>query len=274
MARFMERELLTEMGVRLLPSRDDRRENEDALGSWYPHWDLYLLKILRRAGNAQAIERWARNAERVLQRLGYVPEFIALDGLTPEPGPGWLRHGAVSNLNCVTGWWRAIAEGLCGIELDPGGMSIVPLGLGIGPISFKGFRCRGTTWDVMVRHEGPHLEEIRVDGAPMTGCLKVPAGYQDGGSHELSIVYGNTPAPVLVREVVNAEVLESMMDGRSARVQFRTLGMAELVLENAEGVACQIDGARVSPAPEETTGHALLRIEEHGTHELVVSPLP
>jgi hypothetical protein len=272
--RFLEERLQTPMGTRLIPADDHRTSGEDALGSWYPHWDIYMLKLLRRAGRSGAIEHWARSAERVLQRLGYVPEFIALDGLTADAGPAWLRHGACANLNCVTGWHRSVVEGLFGIETDPGGMSVVPLGLDVGPMALRGYRFRGTRWDCVVRHGGPHLQEMRIDGELVHGCLKVPVAYQDGGSHELAIVYGPDPTPTPVREVMNAEVISCERHGRSVALQLRTLGIADLILDLPTGVQCLIDGVTVPLAKDESAGCPSVRIGEAGVHECIITQRP
>jgi hypothetical protein len=269
MSRFLDGRLLTNVGTRMLPQRDERRSGEDALGSWYPHWDIYLLKLCRRAGRTQAIERWAANAERVLERLGYVPEFVVLDGLTADPGPAWLHHGAVSNLNCVTGWYRCVVEALCGIELDPGGMSVVPLGLGIGPVLLRGLNVRGTLWDIAVQHEGEHLQEIRVDGEALTGCLKVPARFQDRRSHELVIRYGKPPSVPVILEASNAEVLDSHQRGGHTELRIRSLGMTDVVIDLAERVQCQLDGNVVNIERDVEPGRGTVRILEAGVHELV-----
>jgi hypothetical protein len=268
MGRYLEERLLTELGTRLLPARDERRSGEDALGSWYPHWDIYLLKVLRRAGRANAIRGWATNAERVLERLGYVPEFISLNGLTVAPGPAWLQHGAVSNLNCVTGWYRAVVEALCGIELDPGGISVIPLRLGTGSLALRGLDVRGTRWDVSVEHGGKHLEEIRVDGEPLTGCLKVPARFQDCGSHELLIRYGATPCAPAILEALNAEILDVNRNGTHGEFRIRSLGMTDIMIGAGNTMHCLVDGAPMKINTDAVTGVGTLRIPEAGIHEL------
>lgn len=273
MGLFMAEHLQAPSGVRMLPARDTRMEGEDALGAWYPHWDLYLLKVLRRAGNAKAIGQWARSAELLLARLGYVPEFLTLAGLTDEAGSAWRRHGAVSNLNCVTGWHRAVVEGLCGLELDPGGMSVIPLGLTIGSIALRNYNVRGTIWDLDIDHAGPHLEEIRIDGQVLRGCLKVPAAFQDRGHHSLAIRYGEVPCIAPVREVQNAEVLESRVQGTATLLRIHALGMADIVIDAPGALACVLDGVRVHPLTDPATGRGSLRIDQPGIHELELSQL-
>jgi hypothetical protein len=273
MGRFMGDRLQTDAGTRLLPARDVRQGSEDALGSWYPHWDIYLLKVLRRTGDARGIEQWYRAAEIVLRRLGYVPEFIKLDGLTADPGPAWLQHGAVSNLNCITGWYRGIIEGILGIETDPGGISVIPLGLNTGDATVRGLSFRRGTWDISVHNDGPHLEEIRVDGNPVHGCMKVPAGFHDHGAHELTIRYGTGPARLRFREILNAEVLETSGSATSAAVKIRPKGIVDIVIDNASLCRCEIDGRRVGPAIDPVTGSGTVRIEDISEHELTVTLL-
>ncbi len=273
MGRFITEHLQTLRGMRMLSVRDDRGSGEDALGAWYPHWDIYLVKVLRRAGNAEAIGRWARSAELVLGRLGFVPEFLALEGLTQEPGPAWRRHGAVSNLNCVTGWHRAIVEGLCGIELDPGGMSVIPLGLDIGPVTLRGYDVRGTIWDVEIDHAGPCLEEIRVDGQVLRGCLKIPATYQDRGHHTLTIRYGTNACAMPVREVGNGEVLEVRTGSAGTIVRIRAMGMTDVVIGDPAARGITIDGVPGHPQIDPASGFGSIRIEDPGIHELEFSIL-
>jgi hypothetical protein len=205
----------------------------------------------------------------VLERLGYVPEFIALDGLTSGPGPAWQRHGAVSNLNCVTGWHRAVVEALCGIEQDPGGISVVPLGLGIGPLTLRGLNIRGTRWDITVHHGGGYLEEIRVDGEPLIGCLKVPIRFQDRCSHELSIRYGTMPCVPVIRELVNAEVLDSRAGEGHTEFRIRSLGITDIVTGTADRMHCLLDGTPVHINPDAVPGGGTIQIPDAGIHELV-----
>lgn len=268
MGQRMAVDFLTDLGVRMLPGGDTRVTGEDALGAWYPHWDVYLLKVLRRAGDAEAIGRWARSAERLLSRLGIVPEFITLGGLTEDAGPAWRRHGAVSNLNCVTGWHRAIAEGLCGIELDPGGMSVIPLGLDIGPVTLRGYNVRGTLWDIEIDHAGPHLEEIRIDGQVLEGCLKIPVPLQDRGHHRLTVRYGATPCRVLLREVLNAEIHEVRARDTGTLVRIHALGMTDLIVADPGAWRITIDGVPAFPRIDAATGYGSLRIGDPGVHDI------
>ncbi|MBL0175903.1 MAG: hypothetical protein IPP94_11675 [Ignavibacteria bacterium] len=181
---------LTLHGVALVPAWDRNRQSEPAMQTWYPHWDLYALKLFRRAGDAGAIMRWLGLAEGALAALGCCPEFLALPPFERGDADAWTKHGALSNLNCVTGWYRALIEAVLGLRLDGGGMEIIPCALPIPDISLSTLRHRGSTWDVTVRHGGPALRSLRVDGIDidLEPCA-VPESCFDGTHHTLEIIY-------------------------------------------------------------------------------------
>jgi hypothetical protein len=268
MGRFMAEHLQTDLGTRILPAWDIRQGSEQVASSWYPHWDIYLLKVLRRTGQGDGIMRWLRAARLVLRRLGYVPEFLMLDGLTEEPGDRWLRHGAVSNLNCLTGWYRGVIEGVFGLEMDPGGMGVVPLDLPLGSLRLEGLHHRGVQWDIGVEHGGSSLNEIRIDGTPLRGTMKIPAAFHGQGRHELLLRYGNPPEGPRFRELMNAEVLESEGDSNAAAVQIRALGTVEILVENAQAVQSELDAKPLKLDIDPGTGTGRARIVSVNTHTL------
>jgi hypothetical protein len=270
MAGFLEQHLQSERGTSMLPTWDIRRESEEAVASWYPHWDLYLLKVLRRAGRRDGIMRWLGAAREAYRRLGYVPEFLKLDGLDSANPASWLHHGAVSNLNCLTGWYHGIVEGVIGLEFDPGGMAVLPLALPVKSIHLQGLVHRRTRWNVLVEHDGPHLSEIRIDGIAQRGTTKVPASFHDGGSHELVLRYGARPGGVCFREILNAEVLESDGNDTSCSVRIRAMGTVEFVVDRAAEIRVMLDGKPFILDEHPEGGIGTGRIHSHQTHELTI----
>ena len=131
-ARFISRDLLADHGLRTVPLSERGDGNEAVLDGWYPHWDLYALKLLRRAGDEKGIIHWLSLSNMALQKLGYCPEYVGLKGFRDGDPAAWQNHGAPSNLNCVTGWYRGILEGILGVEIDPGGLTILPAPLPAG----------------------------------------------------------------------------------------------------------------------------------------------
>ncbi len=242
MARFAIEHFQTPAGTRLLPASDQRSGGEDALSAWYPHWDIYLVKLLRRAGEREGILTWLRSMERVLGKLSYAPEFIALEGLARGDAEAWTRHGAVSNLNCATGWYRSIVEGLFGVEFDAGGMSVVPLDMGMPPMTLRRLVHRGSRWDVRVESRGGNRAELTIDGAPLRGCLKVPVAFHDGRAHTLEIAYCAGSVPPRFTEIVNAEVLGAEGNDREARVTIMRKGTTEIAFPAADPVELSVDG--------------------------------
>lgn len=258
LATFIARRLMTGEGVRVLPRGES--SGETVSNAWYPHWDLYALKVLRRAGRGEEILRWLTDAERTLGRLGFCPEFIAFG-----PGPD---HGAPSNLNCVTGWYQAFLEGVIGLESDPGGLTVIPLHLPLADFSLRGISYRGTRWDMTVNNGGEKLQSIVVDGAEISGCLKIPARFSDGGHHSLHLTYGEREQPVLFRELVNAEVIAVRADKNSIDLPIRALGSCDVTYSAPEGSSLMIDGEPATDVHRLPKGTFAARIATAGEHHL------
>ncbi|HMK38689.1 MAG TPA: hypothetical protein VK569_05055, partial [Bacteroidota bacterium] len=231
-----------------------------------PHWDIYLLKLLRRGGERSGIIAWLHSMEKVLERLGYAPEFIALDGLGRDDPEAWLRHGAVSNLNCATGWYRAIVEGIFGVEIDAGGMTVIPLDLDLARMSLSGLVHRNSRWEIIVENRGGRNADLLLDGRPLRGCTKVPAEHHDGAPHRLEIIYSSRGASPCFTELVNAEVLASDGDDARATVTLRGLGTVDIAFPANGPLDLSIDGQAVPFRSADGTGSLQLPLE--GVHTM------
>ena len=268
MARFAKSQFQSPHGTTLLPPWDPRRKNEDALSSWYPHWDVYLLKLFRQAREREGIMTWLHAMERVLDRLGYAPEFLALDGFDPESIDAWRRHGAYSNLNCATGWYRAIIEGIFGVEFDPGGMTVVPLDLPLAPIAVHGLMHRGSSWSMRVENAGGSSPVIRVDGEELKGCTKIPSRFHDARPHRLDVTYSANPALPQFTELVNAEVLECTGNADGCRVRVQAMGTVDIVFPLVESLSLAVDGASMPFSTDINPRVGYTQLPIYGNHIL------
>jgi len=186
-AGFIIKYHFTGNGIAIVPRTDQEYGTEPVMETWYPHWDLYVLKVLRRAGRSDAILRWLNLVNRTLIHLGYCPEFLSLKGFEEGAKQPWRNHGAVSNLNCATGWYRAVLEAIVGIEFGMESFTIVPLAL--LPVRVAGLWYRSTKWDIEVTSASDGVCVIRIDGDELKGTYTIPETYFDGGSHLLQIQY-------------------------------------------------------------------------------------
>jgi hypothetical protein len=241
-AKFVARELLTDSGLRVLPLRETRSAGEAVLDSWYPHWDLYALKLLRRAGEGQSILRWMGIAEEALAVLGYCPEFLAMKGFREKSCDAWLQHGSASNLNCVSSWFRALRESVAGFEFDPGGVTHVPLSLPIPSVRIEDVSFRGGRWTFESFYDGPFFESLTVDGRVLEGCLKIPASAYTGGEHHVTVHYGHSPRRACFTEVANATVLRSRCVNQFVEIDVYPLGHVEVVFYSPEVPRLSLDG--------------------------------
>jgi hypothetical protein len=271
-AEFIKRHLLTRIGVRMLPAWDRNSGSETVSNSWYPHWDIYALRLLRRAGHAAEISTWLQSVEMTLERLGYAPEYLLLAPLLAKDPQAYLHHGSASNLNCVTGWYQALLEGVMGLEFDPGGLTMVPLALPLEESSVEGVHHLGTRWNIKARHAGPQLMEVRLDGELLEGCLKIPMRHHDGGDHTIELVYGQgVPGPRFL-EITNAEVLEVASSPQGVEVVLNALGQLDLVFSAPDDWKLFADARHVAAARIGREGPRWVSLQVSGKHTLLISP--
>jgi hypothetical protein len=267
-ADFIVRHLLTPAGLRVLPSWDANAGSETVSGAWYPHWDLYALRILRRAGREKDILCWLGSVERVLKNLGYCPEYLSLEDFDGDNPDSWRRHGSPSNLNCVTGWHAALLEGVFGIEIDGGGMTIIPLALPIGEMHLAGLRFRGARYDIRVHNRGPFLQELRLNGTILRGSCKLPSGMIDQRKNSIDIVYGPEPPQWCFREIVNAELLEVHDVEDRLDIRIRAYGVVDLHLFSPVCCELLLDDVPLGTAGEGEIHSLSRQLFIHGEHTL------
>jgi len=268
-ARFVRTELMTDYGLRTVPLEERGDGAEVILDAWYPHWDLYALRLLRKAGEGEALLRWLTLAETALGRLGYCPEFLALEGFRTGDPSAWTRHGAPSNLNCASAWYHALLEIPLGLETDAGGLTVSATAPAGDRVSLRGLHYRQGRWDVDLLARGPSLVRCLVDGTDLRGCRKIPRSFCGPGRHRLEIHYGPPSPGIVIEELLNAEVLQI---GRSApahlSLRLRLLGPGELRFHSLELVSVCLDGTVLSTRWDAATGSGWGSLDEPGEHDL------
>jgi hypothetical protein len=185
----IEREFLTDAGIRMVPLHDIHRASESVTDAWYPHWDQYALKLLRRHARPGAVMRWLGAVERALTHLGYCPEFLSMRGFDEGIDDPYALHGAASNLNCVTGWYRALLEGLCGLSFGYDALTLRPMFLPIPEIILTGLRWDNATWKVTIRNERDLPARILLNGQALH-TLEIPRGRDHSAENHLEILHG------------------------------------------------------------------------------------
>lgn len=268
-ADFISKNLLSQNGIRLLPAWDQKKESESVTNAWYPHWDIYMIKFLRRAGRANEIMQWLSAVEKTLIHLGYCPEFLSFEGFENDDENPWRFHGAVSNLNCATGWYRALLEGVIGLEFDPGGMTVIPLSLPIKEIQLTHLYDRGTIWDVMIKNEGEYLNEIRVDDQLIAGCLKIPYRFYDNGRHTLDLRYGvERQNGICIHTLINAQLLEIRNSMNELHTVINCLGTVDLSFFSPYQPELLVDGIHYSFQWNNDTNNGMVQLPLFGIHEI------
>lgn len=189
-ANVIERNHLTPNGIRTVPSWDRNAHTESVMSAWYPCWDFAAVKFLRQAGRSEAIMHWMNSVEETLQHFGYCPEFLSMDNFDASDIGSWKRHGAASNLNCVTGWFRALIEGLTGVEFHANGLTVMPCKLPINELELNGIHHLQTVWRITVINGEGETCRLEIDGEQLQ-ALDVSRRYFDGNARHLTIRYGS-----------------------------------------------------------------------------------
>lgn len=121
--------------------------------------------------------------------------------------------------------YGALLEGIVGIQWDLGGFHYVPCDIP-GPMTIRAFPFRQTRWDIEVTGEGEYVSQVRVDGLPLPGTLRMPANLVSGDAfHRLEIVRSRTP---FTRPTLLAAVGAAVTDVVSTEHELR-FGVAERV---------------------------------------------
>ena len=259
-AAFIARELVTDAGMRVMPLRETGIPGEDVLDSWYPHWDLYALKLLRRAGATGPIMQWLKCAEEALSKLGYCPEFLALKGFREKDNRAWEHHGSASNLNCVTSWLRGIRESIVGFEFDPGGITHLPLSLPIPVAQLGNVQWRGSSWTFESIYEGPYFESLVVDDTIIEGSTKIPIHHQTPGNHIAMARYGSKPSLLHFTEIANAKLLNSERRREVVEITIEPLGFVDVAFHSPEFPAVFVDNRNISVEWHRTTGQGFFSL--------------
>ena len=259
-AAFVARELVTQAGIRVIPLSETGSSAENVLDSWYPHWDVYALKLLRRAGNANPIMRWLACAEEALTRLGYCPEFLALKGFRENDNRAWEHHGSASNLNCVTSWLRGLRESVLGFEFDPGGITHLPLSLPVSSARLENIHWRESTWTFESIYGGPYFEGLVVDDAIIQGSTKIPIGHQTPGDHIVTARYGSKPPLLHFTEITNAKLMNSDRQGDVVEIVIEPLGFVDLAFYSPDRPAVYVDNRKVILEWNSTTGRGFFSL--------------
>jgi len=226
----------------MMPQWDKNRGSEISTNSWYPHWDIYAIKLLRRVGNTSALLRWLNLVQDCYRRLGYCPEFVSLKEEELHAEKRWMHHGSPWNLNCATAWYKTLVEGIVGIEADIGGLTYIPCPLPF-PVKLEGLHFRNTVWDIKTVGMGGEVEKFIVDGINLKGTYKIPKPFYRKGYHTLEVQYREQPSEIpVIREIISGEILRVDIAERKLSVAINGWGTLNIIFSALARVKMLFNG--------------------------------
>jgi len=203
-ANFCEREFLKEDGIHYKPIWEKRGYyGWQRIGeNWFPRDDIYLVRILRKAGKGKALEKMMNLYEETFAFYNFVFEGKTVSVKNPKPlvCPGKWQAFASS------AWYRSIIEGFIGIEIDEGGLTYIPADINL-EMKLQNLRFGKSYWDIEITGRGYYVEKFIVDGKEIYNTLKVPSNFYTPGKHSLKIIKTSIqPENPFLMEVVNGKI--------------------------------------------------------------------
>ena len=232
------------------------------------HFDVYALRLLRRAGRAAAILRWLDMAGRLFEEYLCVPELV-------RTSPEWVhagRHlqaGQRWQMFATMGWYRALVEAVAGVEHDMGGLTLIPADLPLD-LSLAGHHFGAGTWDVSVTGRGAWWGGVSVDGQLVSGTYKLPVDCATATQHRLLLARSPAPPsqPILMA-APGAAVMSSGYRGDMLQIRLSGDGPASVRVWSPRPAMLRWNGAVICTGAHDHTsleldlrGDGLLEIQQ------------
>lgn len=254
-------------GIALVPKWDINRLTESAMPSWYPFWDIIPIKLFRRTNNVDAINKWIELVSKCYEYFGYCPEFVSLESEKMENNK-WLHRGSPWNLNCSTGWYHCLIEGIFGIDEDIGGITYIPAKLIKEELRVINLFLRGIQTEVEILGDGPYVKLFEVNGAAIEGCLKIPQKYFDTKKVIIRIEHCFNQPDLLVKEVNGASVTSIFKDKDEVIIEFEGFGTIEIFFSAVKKPNLRIDQKELLFNWNEDRNEGCYYSFLHGKHNL------
>jgi hypothetical protein len=227
-AEFILENHFEKSGIALLPKWDKNRLSETATSSWYPFWDILVVKVFRRTNNGPAIKRWLELVGSCYGYFGFCPEYVSLE--TEVSGKmNWKSRGTPWNLNCTAGWYQSIIEGVFGIEEDVGGITYIPTEPIFRKQKLSGVYLRGIKTDLEICGKGQFVKNIIINTEKLTGILKIPNKYFESGNIDIKINHCEEMPEIMIKEINGGAVRNYQNLNKEILVEFEGFGYVEIV---------------------------------------------
>jgi hypothetical protein len=264
-SNFILEHLLSESGVSLTPHWDANHTSEPAHSAWYPHWDYPAIRMLSERAVSSGLMRWLSTVNDCYQSLGYCPEFVAI---IQDPEERWRHHGAAWNLNCATGWYRALIHGICGLHFSHESM-ICHATAGLPDFTLENLYFKGGRWSVRKSGTGTHLSGVEIDGDLIEGSYVVPSSYYTKQQHNLVMRYTDQdPGLPVLSDLVGASLLDVRSHENQMAYTINGQGTVDISLMCSGHVKAYLDGNEIDVGKHKTI---LLQTQLKGEHRLMLS---
>lgn len=223
-AKFCEANMATSRGNRAIPPWDANTGTECIHGSWFPYWDSCLAKLWRITGRTEALKNFMGLVDGLWHDFGCVPEFI---DLRDEDKNG---RGCLKIVNGSSGIYKAVLEGVLGIDIDAGGISLLPYSV-LESCKIKGLHCGRGVYDFQIEGSGRFIESVKIDGVSIKGTYRIPDELMTPGQHIIEAVYSeHAPGSCLIEDVAGGGLNQPVIREKGLQCEITGYGRKKVVL--------------------------------------------
>ncbi|MBN2853505.1 MAG: hypothetical protein JXQ23_12285 [Clostridia bacterium] len=189
-SQFFVKEYMVPNGVRNLPVNDVNVLSEPIHNSWYPHWDIYVLKYLRLAGRRSAVKGYLDSLTSMWERCACIMELLDLRESSENDGRMWQGHGQPWNLNCATAVYKTVFDSVVGIIWEHDFLTVMENGIGYH-MNVNQLKMGTKTVNVEINKGTSVIPKITINKKEIMGSLKLPAKWFNSRNNTLVVDYDN-----------------------------------------------------------------------------------
>lgn len=265
-AEFLESEYIEKHGFRALPSWDSNKDTECIHHSWFPYWDVCIFSLLRTNGLFGSLNLYRDNISLMWQNYRTVFEFLDLDdiNLNDERYP-WNGYGCSWPIHGMASVYRGILEGLLGLRIEMGYISILP-----GPVAdgsrLVNLSAAGIKWNFEFNGDGEYIREITVNGNALERCMVIPESMLDRKEMQVVILRGHEkPKTLFIADIFGGKILKLSHSEQSMSLFVKSGGATTILIQSDEMPSVTLDDEEVQVSGiEGRKGIHIVRFQKSG----------
>ena len=224
-ADYTQKLLVMPMGIRVAAEQSPFRNTECIHHSWFLFWDVCLIPMFRMAGRYHVITHYIKCIQSMWNEYSAIMEFIDMDDIAGH-GAFWPIHGSA-------GVYRALLEGVLGIRVNMGSVSIVE-----GPTpaicDVENLHALGSIWSFKYLGSGDHVKYLTVNGTAVAASLVIPLKMVDSQANAVEIMRGEWKGNCRILDIFGLQLIDLAVEAHGINLFLRGARGAIMIESNVK----------------------------------------